>query len=56
MSSRTENDLIVKAVNWTLKSLEAVTSAGGHAGLFAQVPEELLVNLVRNNLVLKHDW
>lgn len=55
MAYKDENELIIKAVEWTLKMTEAINAAGGIAPpTIRDIPNELKIIFIRNNLYLRY--
>lgn len=55
MMMKEQNELILKAIKWTVASAEAVALAGGLPHLISRIPDDVLLTMVRNDIILKHD-
>lgn len=55
MSKIDEDKLIIKAVKWSSKMAQQVSNAGGDPTHFLRnMPDEVIVNFIRNNLDIKY--
>ena len=51
-----ENEMILKAVKWTLDAVEAERRAGGMTGcVLRSIGDEALITMIRNNIQLAYD-
>lgn len=49
-----ENELLIKAVHWTLESVKALYAAGGNGSAVLDLPEDFVVSCIRNNIIFTH--